>query len=227
MFNLSDTKVKKKFRGIFIISITILIVLVFYFYYFRNNFIRSLFSYSRDYYNYFVYHPHSGKESVNLEYKLDKIIEKRDNSYSITGFIYITDWKYKYFQPKYILNKGKDCPTIFLDKIVNNLVFKINIGEETKEFNILNVNINKWFHFALVVQNLQVDLYYNGKLFSSHVINYPAKLEDNHLIICKDAGFAGLIYDFYLYERALSYKEVNKLSMRNPPINEKYFKDRY
>ena len=71
MFNLSDTKVKKKFRGIFVISITILIVLVFYFYYFRSNFIRNLFSYSRDYYNYFVYHPHSGKESVNLEYKLD------------------------------------------------------------------------------------------------------------------------------------------------------------
>ena len=93
--------------------------------------------------------------------------------------------------------------------------------------NSLIKNINKWFHFAIVVQQLQVDLYYNGKLYNSSILESLPKYENDDIIICNDNGFAGLVYDFRIYYRPLVHSEIYTLSRSNPPISKKYFKDRY
>ena len=227
MFKSYNTKIKKNYRG-FIIIIIIVIIIIFFYYYKYGIIYRLFFSQIKnEYYNYFNSKPHSGKDTLDLKYKLDKRLETEHNSYSILSYMYIIDWKYKYFQMKNILDRGGKSLSIYLDKEVNNLVFNIGTHKDIQKVRIFNVNINKWFHFGIVVQNLQLDLYYNGKLYSSHVLNdFPNKSNDN-LIICKNEGFSGLLYDMYLYDKALTYLQIDKLSRRTPPVSEKYFKDKY
>lgn len=229
MFKSYDTKIKKNYRGIVILIVIIIIILILYFYYNRIGAIYRFFftKIKNEYYNYFNDKPHSGKDTLDLKYKLDKRLETEHNSYSIVSYMYIIDWKYKYFQTKNILDRGEKYLSIYLDKEVNNLVFNIGTHKDIQKFNIMNVNINKWFHFGIVVQNLQLDLYYNGKLYSSHILNSLPKLNNDNLIICKNNGFSGLLYDMYIYDKSLTYLQIDKLSRRNPPVSEKYFKDKY
>ena len=225
MFNFHDYKIKKKYHGILVLLIIIIIVL--YIYHITGIF-SFVFSKSiKEFYNYFNRIPHNAKETMDLKYQLTKSIQNQSSSYSVAAFIYITDWKYKYFQIKHVIDRGNDSPTIYLDKLVNDLVFSIKTDKNNHKYKIFNVNLNKWIHFALVVENLQVDLYYNGKLYSSHILDSFAKSGKDDLVISRNSGFAGLIYDIYLYEKPLSYLEIEKLSSRNPPTHEKYFKDRY
>ena len=201
-----------------IFCVIILIIILWYLYYIFKVNVRF-----KKLIHYFDKNPHFAKETLEIS-----IINKQDNQsnyiFSIGGFIYIIDWKYKYYKNKDFLRKGTNCIHIYLDKEENNLIFKLFSLNTFKIVVIKNVDINRWFHFCIVVQNTNIDLYYNGKLYSSHILNNLVNMNNDNIHICENGGFSGLIYDLKYIEKPYSLKDIYILNNKNPPLNQKYFK---
>ena len=72
---------------------------------------------------------------------------------------------------KHVLHKGSPnlvpymCPGIFLGKDRNDMEVHFTTFNYTDEVcRVSNIPVGKWFHFALVVINKNVDIYINGQL---------------------------------------------------------------
>ena len=111
-----------------------------------------------------------------------------------------------------------------MEKELNNLVFKIYHTNGYQEFRLKNVDINRWFHFILMVQSEQIDIYYNGKLYSSNVLDNLPKMNNYNIILCDNGGFNGLVYDFKYLEKSISLSTVARWSHKKLPLHEKFFK---
>lgn len=168
--------------------------------------------------------PHFAKEKLEINIYQKNDDSKTNNKYTISGFIYLIDWKYRYFKNKDFLKKGDNSIEIYLEKELNNLVFKIYHTNGSQEFRLKNVDINRWFHFILIVQSEQIDIYYNGKLYSSNILDNLPKMNNNNIILCDKGGFNGLVYDFKYLENSISLSTVDKWSHKKLPLNEKFFK---
>lgn len=227
----SYIKVKKQYQStvdiiIFIFILIFLLIIIYFIYYKTLLWIHFIFKSKKIENNYFDFYPHNCREEIEKNYII-KGHTHQNNVISITGFVYIKDWKYKYFQTKNILNETNNNISIYLDEIKNNIVFNIKTSEgERKIFKIKGIFINKWFHFAIIIKDLQIELYYNGKVYASFLMKSLPNLSLGDLIFCKNTGFNGLLFDFNIYQKALNHILVYKLSRINPPLNEKYFKDK-
>lgn len=225
---LNGFRIKEEFREYFYISIIIIFIIVLIIlWYFYNKYIFKCLTLSPKipgFIKFFPEKPNFGKDRLEIS-----VYQKNDNmsdnySYTISCFIYLLDWKYKYYKNKDFLKKGNKSIEIYLEKEFNNLIFKIFHTSGSEEFTIKNVDINRWFHFMVGVQNEQVDLYYNGKLYSSHVLPNLPKMNNNNIILCDNGGFNGLMYDFKYIEKPISLSTVENWSSKKLPLNQKFFK---
>ena len=167
-------------------------------------------------------------------------------SYSL--WINISDYVTKYGHFKNILsrsNKQSDSdtkinplnnlnisqsPGIYLDASSSNLlVYTDIIKSESPKFThdipciIPNIPLNKWVHIVYVLNQNSVDLYLNGKLERSCVINgVPYTNNNNKLYIAKDSGFNGKIAQIQYFTKALDPNNVNKLYYNGPSGTNKF-----
>lgn len=217
----SYIKVKEKYQEpVDFILFFVFVCIVLLSLYFLFLFLRSLNNNVKHETFYFYNEPHDGKEEKELTYKSFHDSIKEDYSFTVSGFIYIQDWKYRFNDNKTIVKLGEPSIHIYLDSKVNNLIVKVN----DTEFIIKNVDIHRWFHFGLVIRDLQIELYYNGKVYSSHLLTQLPKKVNDEYKVCLDGGFDGLLYQLSFIQKALKYKDILKLSEKNPPIHQKYFK---
>ena len=226
---LTGLRIKEEFIWYFyyfliLLGIIFIIIILWYLY---NHFIfkcNGLFKNLPISLKYFPSKPHFAKDKLEIDVynKNDEI--SNNYKYTVASYIYIMDWKYKYFKNKDFLKKGEKSIEIFLEKELNNLVFRIYHTNGSKDFKIKNVDINRWFHFILMVQSEQVDLYYNGKLYSSNILDNLPKMNNYNITLCDNGGFNGLIYNFKYVEKSISLVTVNKWNKNKLPLEEKFFK---
>jgi hypothetical protein len=133
-------------------------------------------------------------------------------TYSI--WIYINNWDYKYNENKYILCRSDDlststsniksadpCPAIYLDPLTNNLIITMT-SYQTKALSIANtihtdctvpnIPIQSWTNILVSVYNTTLDVYLDGKLVKTQILDGPAKVNANdNLYITPLGGFDG------------------------------------
>lgn len=109
-------------------------------------------------------------------------------------------------------------PGIYLDASATNLLVYTDIVSNDSGFKhdtpciVPNIPLNKWIHIIYVLNQNSVDLYINGKLERSCVINgIPYIKSMNKLYICKDSGFNGKIAQIQYFTKALSPNDVSQL----------------
>ena len=174
--------------------------------------------------------PLSGRKKYVLSESKVFPMGKKGERYNLTYhlFLYIKDWNYLYGITKEIFQKGDSdsmAPGLYLDPVVNNIIVKVktqNSGIQT--FKVENIDINRWFHFAIVIHDLQVTLYHNGKVISNNLIPSLLHINNDPLTFNENGGFSGLIYNLGVVNKALGNKEIYALSKKKPPTNSKYFK---
>jgi hypothetical protein len=132
-------------------------------------------------------------------------------TYSI--WFYIDDWSYKYGKPKIVFGRmstgseedtNEPCPSVVLGATQNNLVVSLavyptydNVPNETEKFvinkfSIANISIQKWVNLFISVYGRTMDIYIDGKLVRTCILDGVAKIDSSAPVyITPYGGFSG------------------------------------
>ena len=137
--------------------------------------------------------------------------------FSTSLWIYIKDWNYKFGKRKYVLKKGG--LNIYFGKRDNTVNLSINTYNNTKPNKIVfhNLPIQKWIHICIILNNRNLDLWLNGKLYGSKLLpNLPKLYEEKDLFLCYDGGFSGYISRIYHYLYPINQNDVKQIYKWGP-----------
>ena len=132
-------------------------------------------------------------------------------TYSI--WFYIDDWSYKYGKPKIIFGRmtpgteadtNEPCPSVVLGATQNNIVVSLAVypGQDTLPDDgsnfivhtcaIANVPIQKWVNLFISVYGRTLDIYIDGKLVRTCILDGVAKIDSSAPVyITPYGGFSG------------------------------------
>ena len=145
--------------------------------------------------------------------------------YSLSMWIYIDDWNHKYGTEKVILqsyDKKESTPIynpkISLDAHKNDVKFDVEYFDSqgstpaSESITVNNVNLQKWVHLAMCINDRTIDIYLNGKLVKSKGLQnvIKATIADDGMTteIVPDSGFGGFISNFRYYNKFLTPQQV-------------------
>lgn len=143
-------------------------------------------------------------------------------TYSI--WLYISDWNYKYGEPKIVLGR-MDTVTqpqfgIVLGAMQNDLNINVetypsnaqnqtNSSTNTHTCNIQNIPLQKWVHCLVSVYGKSMDVYIDGKLVRTCLLNGVAKVNNNtDVTITPLGGFSGFTSNFQFWPNATNPQEA-------------------
>ena len=162
---------------------------------------------------------HSGKKP---RVELAKNIPNSTGSTELSTFcwIYINDInrdKHKP-HPQHIFTKGvpklwqkKQCPSVWLDSGKNDLLIYISNKHLNDVIRLPDIPIKKWMSLSIVIQGLSVNVFQDGDLYISKILESQPLINNGDLHICKLGGFDGVISSLGMYSSALNIKDVRKL----------------
>ena len=114
-------------------------------------------------------------------------------------------------------NIDKDCdfnpsPVVTFDKVQNNILIYIpcTYGEFKNPFKceVRNITIQKWVNFSMSVYNKTLDVYINGKLHKTCVMDSIPSISNGDVHITPFGGFDGYTSKFQFYPQALNPQEI-------------------
>lgn len=136
----------------------------------------------------------------------------QSSNFAYSLWFYVKDWSYKYGQQKTILvrNVGEACPRILLDPMENNLEVIVTDFSGTKnECRIENVPLQKWVNLIVSVYNRTLDLYLDGKLVKTCVLEDVPKVDGSEdVYVTPDGGFSGWTSNIQYWDKALNPQEA-------------------
>lgn len=131
---------------------------------------------------------------------------------SLQFWMYIKDWGYKFGQPKPVIaqtsstNPGTSVPAVTLHPTDNALqiaislypsgsdLHTVNTGSGTMQIiTVENVPLQSWFAVSITVHGRNVDVYINGRLQQSAVLDGIPMPASGNLIIGGGGGFGGAV----------------------------------
>ena len=117
---------------------------------------------------------HDSKKSLFFNNK--SIPVSSNMAYSISLWLYIDSWKYKYGEKKHIMHIGDERsynvqPLIYFDKIKNNIIIETDLKNNKLIHKIEDIPLKKWVNLIIVVDNQSLRIFNNGKLDKILVLN--------------------------------------------------------
>jgi len=111
--------------------------------------------------------------------------------------------------------KGAHNPRIYIAKRTNDIIVEITTYVKRERCIIENIPLQSWVFVGVAVHNKTIDIYINGKLFKSHVLeNLPVQTEAT-IRYGLNGGFDGSLNKLVYYFRALSSLEIMDLFHKN------------
>ena len=147
------------------------------------------------------------------------------NDYTFSVWLYVNNWNYKYGQEKIILVRktttgDKPIPMISLGETTNDLNIKITThnssdataSSTTNTCPIKNIPLQKWVHLLFTVNNRTADVYLDGKLVKTCMLEGVAELDDKGpLTLCDNGGFSGFTSKLRYYSRSINPREAYEI----------------
>jgi hypothetical protein len=138
---------------------------------------------------------------------------------------YVDDWNHAFGSMKTLytrLDQNKNpCPKVQFDKYENNLIVTLatyptgpgsNASDAREESVTLeNVPLQRWTSFILTVNGRAVDLYLDGKLVKTKILNNVPKASKSNIYLTPSPGFGGSTANFLYINRSLNPREVYDL----------------
>lgn len=159
--------------------------------------------------------------------KVKKVPNSVDgHALSISFWMYIDDWNYKFGEWKNILIKGNDdkrAPGLWLYPKTNSLHARINTFADYNEgCDIRNIPLQKWVHIAYILNQRTVDIYVDGKLERSCALRGVPALNSMPIQVANDGGFYGQIAKMQYFIRPLEPNEVAEIYSEGPYMPKKF-----
>tara|TARA_B100000780_G_scaffold250841_5_gene197195 strand:- start:12894 stop:13844 length:951 start_codon:yes stop_codon:yes gene_type:complete len=132
-------------------------------------------------------------------------------------------WKHIMHHGSKIIRSGNDnlakiqTPGIWLSPVENNIVVIFNTqGTSNSELITLeNIDVNKWVHVSVSLNNRNVSIYKNGFLERSVILKgEPIIIKTSNIYIANTGdgnGFAGLMYKGFYSNNTLSQRQIKYL----------------
>ena len=84
---------------------------------------------------------------------------------------------------------------------------------------IEDVPYNKWFHVALRVENMVMDVYVNGMVTQRLTFQNLPRQNFNDVFLCQNGGFDGNISNLRYYSKALNVFDINSIVYWGPNLS--------
>ena len=201
----------------------ILSIIIFYIIY---SFIKKYIKYYRENIIYFKNGTDGKVEKIIKNSNIMRSLETNEFTYHFN--LYISDWNYGIYFNKPILVKSLNlidfCPIVSLNPLKNDLSATINT-ESGNQFTLTYTDfpIKKWTHVAVVLREKLFELYINGLLAQTIILDSSVKYNDGDLRVFPWNGMGGYMSKLCYSNKALISKDIYELS-RHPTININLFK---
>lgn len=148
------------------------------------------------------------------------------NDFGYSIWVYINDWNHKYGSKKVIMERKDDNgsvgPSVYLGENTNTLNVELSTYSsdggsetETKEnVAIPNIPLQKWTHIVVTNHNRAIDVYIDGKLVKTHVLDNVVrmdKIKETDLSITPNGGFSGYLSQLRYFARSVNPREAYDL----------------
>lgn len=107
-----------------------------------------------------------------------------------------------------------DTTDAITNKVTNTTVVDTQLDAGRDHIVIDNIPIKKWFHLAIRMQNMIMDVYVNGTIVKRHNMDKIPK--QNYQNILAGVDFRGNLADLRYFDRALNVFEINNIVMFGP-----------
>lgn len=171
---------------------------------------------------YFYPNPHHASEFIEKPGS-DIYINPAPYSFTWHMFIYVPNWKYRYGFEKEIISKGNGydaCPSIHLGSTDNNVIIRVKTTGGVEKLRVTDVAIRKWFHLTIVVQDLRMESYLDGRLENTLIMKHVIQTNNDPLYIARNGGFAGYIYRLCYLNEVLPPLTIQHISSQSPPTKQ-------
>lgn len=152
----------------------------------------------------------------------DKLKENNNSSnFTYSMWFYVNDWNYKFSQTKYLLDRSSNSPTITLGALQNDIDITIDcypISEVTdtqqtlsvpETCTIKNFPLQKWINLVISLQNQTLDIYLDGKLHKTCLLQGVPKINSEAPVkITPNGGFNGWTSNFQYWDDASNPQQV-------------------
>ena len=139
--------------------------------------------------------------------------------YTFSIWFYINDWNYKIGQEKVIFERratseNKPAPSVSLGANTNNLNVAIETYSasgvtQTSNCQISDIPLQRWTNFIMSINGRALDLYIDGKLVRTCVLEGPPKSYSNTPIeVCPGKGFSGFVSNLEYISNSISPSEA-------------------
>ena len=146
--------------------------------------------------------------------------EKEGIEFTYSFWMLMSNLKYKNGELKHVFHRGDRHhypnmgPAVFIDPIKNSVIIKMNTQKVIdNSFEIKNLPLRKWLHFAIVLKNTYMDVYVNGFLKHRHDFDIDEvglpRQNDGDFYINLDGGFEGYLSRIRYYNYAVDFTEID------------------
>ena len=142
--------------------------------------------------------------TIETVYAWDDINTSGDytNNYTYYIWINVQDWNYRYGEQKIVFTQGGGANSnepnfrMSLGANNNNVNFNIKTGDDKEsKCEILNFPLQKWTFFLMSVYGKYMDIYVDGKLVKTCILDNVAQMDvnstDDNVYVTPDGGFDG------------------------------------
>ncbi len=130
-------------------------------------------------------------------------------------WIMIESFEYKTGEWKHVFHKGNAssypnrAPGVWIHPNTNALRVYMNTQDNILEYvDIANVPIRKWIHMAIVLDDMNLDVYVNGYLKTRKLLTSVPKLNNGDFWCNMFGGFEGYLSHIRYYARAIGPNEI-------------------
>ena len=151
--------------------------------------------------------------------KLNKNINSTNFTYSL--WFHVKDWNTRYGDEKCLLRRGGsnnsddeyESPKITLGAMQNDIDIKMKVMESTtmgdNKCSVKNFPLQKWINLAISLQNRTLDIYIDGKLHKTCLLDGVPKIpKTSNIYITPDGGFNGWTANFQYWDGASNPQQI-------------------
>ena len=109
----------------------------------------------------------------------------------------------------------------------SNMLSKPNSEEVQYVCDVPNIAIQRWVQVGVVLQNRTLDVYINGKLARSGILQGIPKMNKGNLYVTQYGGYDGYISCLQVFENAISANEMYNIYTGGPSGCKGWFKSNY
>jgi hypothetical protein len=148
-------------------------------------------------------------------------------------WLYINDLNTSSTMYQHVFNKGdinynttngiasvNNGPGVYIAPSSNTLriIMDSSLPSDSNIVDVSNVPIRNWFHVAIRLQNVIMDIYINGTIVSRYMLKNVPKQNYNDVNFAQNGGFIGQISNLRYYGYALNVFQINSIVSSGPNL---------